>query len=51
MEEARDYNEISDSEIAEIPDKEIIKEDDRATDMSGFETYLKMVFGEKFFTA
>jgi hypothetical protein len=30
-----------------MPDKEIIKEDDRGTDMVGFDLYLKMTFGER----
>jgi hypothetical protein len=43
----KDWNEIPDAEIAEIPDNDILKEEDRFTDMSGFDTYLTMIYGEK----
>ena len=47
---SRDWNEVPDNEIAEIPDIAIIKEEDRGTDMSDFEAYLKQTFGETHFT-
>lgn len=37
----------SEVDIDNIPDREIIKEDDKYTDMNDFERYLKLRYGEK----
>ncbi len=46
-EKEKDWNEVPDNEIAEIPVNDILKEEERATDMSGFKTYLTMIYGER----
>lgn len=51
MEDEKDWSKATDNEMAEITDKQIIKEDDRSTDMLGFEAYLKSVYGERLFDA
>lgn len=47
---ADDFNKKDDQEddIDMIPDKLIIKEDDRATDMRDFDAYLRMINKERF---
>jgi hypothetical protein len=46
----RDWNEVPENEIDDIPERDIIKEEDTGTDMSGFESYLRKIYGERLFT-
>ena len=44
----RDYEDGEDIDIDSIPDKLIIKEEDRATDMRDFDAWLRLINKERF---
>ena len=48
--EKNELNDIDDADIDQMEDREILKEEDHSTDMTGFAQYQLLLYGEKYFT-